>query len=135
MAGYITLGIIILGTLVEITPVKINPISWFGRHFNRDIDDKLKNFQDTYNQNHEEVVTKLNETNERIDMNDIADIRTRIASIATIIKTGGEITEDQFNCVFKDIDKWNKYHEKYPDLNGIVNVSIEIIKEAYKRSE
>lgn len=133
MAGYITLGIVVLGLFIEITPVKVNPISWLGKHFNKDMDDKIKDMQKTYQQNHKEIVDKLDSTNERIDMNDIADIRTRIASIATIIKQGGTITEDQFNCVFKDIDKWNEYHKKYPNLNGIVNVSIEIITEEYKK--
>lgn len=142
MAGYITLGVVILGMIVEITPVKINPISWIGKHFNKNIDDKLKEMQKTYEKNQEEILNKLNETNlridgtnERIDGTDIADIRTRIATIATIIKNGGLVTDDQYNCVFKDIDTWGKYHQKYPDLNGIVNISIEIIQEEYKKSK
>lgn len=133
MAGYITLGILVLGMLIEITPIKINPLSWIGKHLNREINDKVNNLKETYEKNHQEIVNKLNDTNTRIDKNDIANIRTRIASVATIIKQGGDITEDQFNCIFKDIDKWVEYHNKYPNLNGIVNVSIEIIKEVYKK--
>lgn len=139
MAGYITLGVLILGMVVEITPIKINPISWFGKHFNRDIDNKLKVFQEEYNKNHQEVLNKIEETNKRIDStntrideNDIASVRTRIASIGTIVKSGGELTDDQFKCAFKDIDTWAKYHKIYPELNGIINASIEMIKDSYK---
>lgn len=114
MSGYITVGIIVFCMLIEITPIKINPIAWLGKMLNKHTNDKLDNLEI------------------KVDKIDIETLRNRIASTATLIKNGGKLTEDQFKVIFKDIDKWNSYHSKYPDLNGIVNVSIEIIKEAYK---
>lgn len=115
MASYITIGIIVLGMIIEVTPVKINPISWLGKHFNKATNDKLDKLE------------------ELVDINDIDAVRSRIVANDKLLVMGEKFTEDQWNCLYKDILKWNKYHEKYPDLNGIIKLTIEHIDECYKK--
>lgn len=115
MASYITLGIIIFVMLVEITPIKINPISWLGKKLNKDIMDKLHYLE------------------AKVDMNDVDTIRNRILANETLIRKGEHLKLYQYKSIFKDIDKWREYHIKYPELNGIIDVAIENIIEAYKK--
>lgn len=117
MASYVTLGIIILMTVIEITPIKINPISWLGNKLNKDVIDKLHYLE------------------EKVDMNDIDTIRNRILANETLIRKGEHLKMYQYKSIFKDIDKWRRYHIKYPELNGIIDVAIENITEAYKNEK
>lgn len=124
MTSYITIGIILFMALVEITPVKINPISWLGKHFNKDISNKVDNLKND--------IDKLSYTT---DMIDIDALRSRILDADMMIRKGDHLTFDRYQSIFKDITKWEKYHDKYENLNGIINVSIENIKEAYKKEK
>lgn len=114
MAGYVTLALLILGMLVEITPVKINPISWLGKQFNKTINEKLDKLEKT------------------VDYNDIDTVRNRIIANDKLLSAGENFTEDQWNSLYKDVRKWDKYHEKYNDLNGIIKLTIEHIDKCYK---
>lgn len=117
MEGWTTVIIAGVMALIEITPVKINPISWLGKKLNKSTLDKLDSLERT------------------VDMNDIDTVRQRILSYELLLRKGEHFTQYQYNCLFKDIDKWNKYHEKYPELNGIIKVAIENVYEHYKNEK
>lgn len=115
MAGYITIGIVVFCMLVEITPIKINPIACLGKMLNKHTNDKLDNLE------------KI------VDNNDIDTVRSRILANDKLLAMGEIFKEDEWNSLYKDIEKWNKYHEKYPNLNGIIRLTIEHIEECYKK--
>lgn len=114
MTGYITIGIIVFCMLIEITPIKINPIAYIGKLLNKHTNDKLDNLE------------KI------VDNNDIDTVRSRILANDKLLAMGETFREDEWNSLYKDIEKWNKYHEKYPELNGIIKLTIEHIEECYK---
>lgn len=124
MEQYITIGIVVFAMLVEITPVKINPISWLGEIFNKKLSKKIDNMQN-----------RITELAESQDFMEIDMIRHRILAIDTLIRKGEKLKRYQYESVFKDIDKWKEYHKKYPTLNGIIDVAIENIKEAFKKEK
>lgn len=121
MAGYITLIVSILMIFVEITPIKINPISWLISRLNKPTLDKIG-----------EIENKLFEIEKQGDLRDIGNIRSRILANDMLLVKGEIFTEDQWNCLYKDIEKWRLYHEKYSDLNGIIKITIEHIDKCYK---
>lgn len=107
----------LLGVVVEITPIKINPLKWLGKRINGDL---------------KESIIKLDE---KVDANDIDTIRHRISSFENLCrldKNHNSIQKHQYITCFKDIDKWNKYHDKYPNLNGELIMAIQKIQESYK---
>lgn len=114
MSGYVTIGIIVFCMLIEITPIKINPIACLGKMLNKHTNDKLDNLE------------KI------VDNNDIDTVRSRILANDKLLAMGETFREDEWNSLYKDIEKWNKYHEKYPDLNGIIKLTIEHIDKCYK---
>lgn len=117
MASYVTLGIVVFMMLVEITPIKFNPISWLGKKLNKDI------------------MVKLHYLEAKVDMNDVDTIRNRILANETLIRKGEHLKLYQYQSIFKDIDKWRAYHEDYPELNGMIDVAIDNIIEAYKKEK
>ena len=117
MASYVTLGVLIVGMFVEIAPVKISPLAWLGNRLHRDLNSKISNLET------------------HVDKIEIDTIRNRILSYDALIRKGEHLKRYQYESVFKDIDKWSMYHKVYTDLNGMIDVAIENIKEAYKNEK
>lgn len=95
--------------------------------FNKRIDETIANNNKRFDE-----LTKL------VDFNDIDAVRSRISAFAQVCKL--DVNYDKtplhsYNTAFKDIDKWARYHKKYPELNGEINSAIEIIKEHYKKAK
>lgn len=110
----------LLGVVIEITPIKFSPIKWLGNKFNADI------------------TKSINELKKTVDDNDIDTIRHRIASFENLCRMDvnhNQIQKHQYIAIFKDIDKWDKYHIKYPFLNGELKAAIENIEESYKKAK
>lgn len=117
--AYVLEILTILGITVEIIPVKFSPLKWLGNRLNGDVKEQL---------------TELKTT---VDYNDIDTIRHRIAAFENLCRLDtnhSEIKRHQYIATFKDIDKWNKYHEKYKDLNGELKLAIQNIEESYKKA-
>ena len=113
-----------LGIVIEITPIKFSPIKWLGNKLNSDIQKELKEVKDDIKQLQIEA-----------DNRDIATIRHRISSFENLCrldKNHNQIQKHQYVTAFKDIDKWEAYHKKYPTLNGELKVAIKNIEECYK---
>lgn len=121
MAGYITLAVTILMIFVEITPIKINPISWLISRLNKPTLDKI-----------DEIEDKLNELEKQGDERDIGNIRARILANESLLRKGEHFKRYQYESLYKDIDKWNEYHRKYPNLNGLLKNAIKYIDECYE---
>lgn len=117
LTGYITTAIIVLGMFVEIVPVKISPLNWIGNRLHRDLN------------------TKIDALETHVDKIEIDTIRNRILSYDALIRKGEHLKLYQYKAIFKDIDLWISYHSKYVDLNGMIDVAIQNIKEAYKKEK
>ena len=118
--GYVLKILTLLGITVEIIPVKFSPLKWLGDRLNGSIKEQLIDLRAT------------------VDHNDIDTIRHRIASFENLCRLDNshtEIKRHQYIAAFKDIDKWNKYHEKYKDLNGELKLAIQNIEDAYKKAK
>lgn len=105
--------IAILGLAVEITPIKINPLSWIlkwlGRHFNG------------------EIMDKLHELENKVDNNERDRIRHEIFTFGNNLRNETrEYTAEEFKHIF-DI------YEKYENLggNGKAKIEMKYIEEQY----
>lgn len=117
ITGYITTAILILGMFVEIVPVKFSPLNWIGNRLHRDLNSKIDTLET------------------HVDQIEIDTIRNRILSYDALIRKGEHLKHYQYKACFVDIDKWVAFHKKYPELNGMIDVAIENIKEAYKKEK
>ena len=118
--GYITIGLLAFGMLVEIVPVKWSPLGYIGKKINKSLSDKI-----------DSVSSKVGELEEKVDMNDIDTIRNRIIANEALLRKGEIFTEKQWENVYFDITKWQNYHETHKELNGFLKVVIENINEHY----
>lgn len=117
----------VLMTLVEITPIKINPWRWLGRTIGRAING--------------EVIEKVEALNRDVK-NNKADDDEQWASLSRshILRFGDELlhgvshSKEHFDQILLDISKYERYCEDHPDyLNNIANATIQNIKKTYQK--
>lgn len=120
----IAIGLLLFGMLVEITPVKWSPLSYIGRKLNKSMTDKI-----------DKMNNKIDDLESHVDKIEIDTVRNRILAVDRLVRKGSHLTLYEYKAVFKDIEIWTNFHEKYPSLNGMIDIAIENIKEAYKKEE
>lgn len=119
-------AILILMTLIQITPIKINPWSWLGRVIGRAING--------------EVIEKVDELSKDVKKNKADDdeqwaslSRTHILRFGDELLHGVDHSKEHFDQILLDISKYEKYCEEHPEyLNNIANATIKQIKKTYQ---
>ncbi len=124
--------LIVLLSIVEISPIKINPWSrlakWLGRAMNADVMKEL-----------EAVKASQTKTQERLEAHIIAnDMREADKCRARILRFNNELirdiphTKEEFVEALKDIDDYTRYCEEHPKYkNERANHAIKNISRVY----
>ena len=117
--------VLILMTLIQIAPVKVNPWSWLARAIGKAIN--------------ADVSVRLSEIEKKLDGHiDMDDKRTADGHRAQILHFNNELlrpishTKEEFIEVLAKIDAYEKYCEAHPDYpNNRAVLAIENIREIY----
>ena len=119
--------LLILMTVIQITPIKINPWSWLGRCIGRVING--------------EVLEKVEALSQDVKKNK-ADDDEQWASLSRvhILRFGDELlhgvshSKEHFDQVLIDISKYEHYCKEHPEyLNNIADATIKQIKHTYQK--
>ena len=114
-------------TLLQITPIKINPWSWLGRFIGRAINS--------------EVITKVdNLSKELADHKSKSEERHATLCRAHILRFGDEVlhgiphSKEGYDNILLDIDSYEEYCDKHPDYkNNVALATIKNIKRMYQK--
>ena len=120
-------GILILMTLIQISPIKINPWTWIGRCVGRFING--------------EVIEKVDKLSKDVKKNkDDDDEQWASLSRSHILRFGDELlhgvshSKEHFDQILLDISKYEHYCSSHPEyLNNIANATIKQIKKTYQK--
>jgi arginine decarboxylase-like protein len=100
-------------TLLQVTPIKINPWSTIAKVIGRALNVELM---------------------DRVNENEANNVRYRIIRFDDEIRHHIKHTEEHFNQVIEDIDKYEDYCEKHPLYeNNKAKMAIKNVKETYER--
>lgn len=117
--------ILIFTTLVEITPIKWNPLtsilSWLGIRMNGKLIAKV-----------DEQGKQIKELDTKIDMNEIDRIRWEILSFAGSCRTGHRHTKDEFEHIIGLHEKYHHILTAHNMTNGLVSLEYEYIENIYR---
>ena len=129
--GNITAGIALLGvalaTIIQVSPIKLDPWTWLARWIGRAVNGELI-----------EKVDKLEKKIERMD-HDAGEQRAKDAR-ARVLRFGDEIlhndrhSKEHFDDILQDITEYENYCEAHPEFeNDRMTLTAQKIKETYKK--
>ena len=143
--GKCGIALVILFTLLQIAPIKVNPWSWLGKLVGRFFGWLGKRIGKTING---EVISELGEIKNRLSElekhderqdaeraeDKALDARRRILQFADEIRRKVRHSEEHFNNVFEDIKYYKTYCDDHKNFENVrARISIKIIEETYER--
>ena len=123
----VVIGVVL--TLIEITPIKINPWSWIGRLFNKDVMKKIDGLQKEV----QDVKNDMINFREELDERNATACRTRILRFGDEILHGVPHSKEHYDQILLDIDSYEEYclvHQEYK--NNVAVATIRRIKNKYE---
>lgn len=114
-----------LGVVVEISPIKINPLQWLGAKLNKGIADELA-----------DVKKDLVELSEDAKRQTALNNRYRIVRFADELMHSPQIlhSEEHFNQIEECITAYSMYCDEHPEFaNHKAKTSIKRINEVYEK--
>lgn len=125
--------VIFLSIFIEITPIKINPLSaafkWIGKVSNKDIDEKLVGMSSKL----EDVSGRINTIESRIDMIEVNNMRTQILDFANSCMNGRKHTKEEFEHMIDLHTSYTDIIKEKNIVNGRMDLAYQYISELYVR--
>jgi len=114
--------IVIILSLIQIVPIKLNPWTWLGK-----IIGKLIGIHD--------LSEKVNKLEEKVDRNEAIAARVRILRFGDDLRNNEyHHSQESFSQVLDDITRYNKYCREHPKFeNDKTVVTAQVIRDAYAR--
>ena len=111
-----------LSIFIEITPIKVNPISallkWIGQKMTNELMEKVNALE-----------TKV----VALEKSDVVDCRVRILTFADEIRRHIPHSRETFDQVLSDMDTYERYCQVHPEFKNKKTVAAQsIIEEVYK---
>lgn len=145
--------VVLIGLFFEITPIKINPISWLGNLLLKSTRLEMKAMEERLQQNINNVKSELmNEINalkaqqesedrdvkklvEVLELNEISRIRWEIIEFSNSINNNQKHTRDEYRHIKDDNRKYHSLIEKYGLENGYTDEEMENINNHYEENK
>lgn len=104
----------ILGIVIEVTPIKINPFSWIGQRLNKDMKNEL---------------TKLRRDFENTKAN---NMRWEILSFANSCRRRISHSKDEWHHILNIITEYEGYTKEKKISNGVIEEDSRYLRELYQ---
>ena len=128
-------GFLVAMTLIEITPIKINPWSWIatliGKAINKDLFDKISNLETKI----DSLETKIEQVEEGSVMRDIINSRNRILQFGDDLCHGLNYSKEHFEQILLDITNYNNYCSTHKEFkNHVTEHTTKVITRIYEKN-
>lgn len=121
------IGVLILATLLQIAPIKINPWGWLAKKIGHAINGELFHRIDGLEK---ELATLRTDTTEQ----SIINCRVRILQFGDELLRGTRHSKDRFDQTLQDIDIYENYCRTHEDFkNNITAMTVQRIKTVYEQ--
>ena len=127
-------ALICLSLLIEITPIKINPLSWLakkiGKAFNGDVMKEIGTIKTEVKDIKKDVADIREEAKER----EATSRRTRILEFGDEILHDVDYSKEHWDSILMDISEYERYCDDHPHyMNNVAKATIKHIKHMYDK--
>lgn len=139
--GFWTAVVIILLTLIEITPIKFNPWSWFakkiGKAFNGEVMKEiggLKKEMGKVNQEVKYIKKDVSDIREEAKEREATNRRSRILEFGDEILHDVDYSKEHWDSILMDCSEYENYCDDHPHyMNNVAKATIKHIKHMYDK--
>lgn len=133
-SGFWLCILFIVLSLVEISPIKINPWTWLGRKiskaFNGEVMQEIGNLSKEIKDVKKDVADIREEAKER----EATNRRARILEFGDEILHGTEYSKEHFDQILIDVSEYENYCDEHPHyMNNVARATIKHIKNVYQK--
>ena len=134
-SGGVALGAtVVVLTLVQITPIKLNPWSWLGRKIGRMLNGEVLDQMDKLNTKVDNVDKELSDHKAKSAEREATQCRSRILRFGDEILHGVLHSHEHYLQILLDIDEYEEYCDAHPDYrNNVAVATIKHIKKMYQK--
>ena len=119
-----------LGYFVEISKIKINPLSAIGKLFNADLVKRVDTVADKVS----DIETQIEDIRNKQEESEIKAARMRIQRFADEMYGDVRHSKEHFDLILMDITAYNNYCDAHPGfINEKTRVAQEIIRDRYEK--
>lgn len=115
MGGWVAF-VVALGTLVEIAPIKVNPIGWLGKHLNAD------------------MYKRVDKIESKLDSHIAESYRNYIFAIQDKLLEGKLLTHEEWKKAIKSCVAYESYIKSNELENGLADEAIKYIRNNYSKA-
>ena len=117
--------LLLLMTIIQITPIKVNPWSWLGRLIGRSINGEVIDKVDTLSKELADHKAKSEERHATL-------CRAHILRFGDEVLHGIPHSKEGYDNILLDIDSYEEYCDKHPNYkNNVALATIQNIKRMY----
>ena len=127
--GMGALGLVVIFSFIEFSKIKINPWSWIGNLFNKELRAKI----DSQGQRIDELSQKVSNVETEVNENAAMSSRYRILRFDDEIRHGTIHTKEHYDQIMVDIDVYEAFCKRNPDFrNNLAHNAINNAKRMYE---
>ena len=127
------IGLVVLLTLIQIAPIKLNPLSYIARKLGDALNASQIEKLESFKKQLEALDRKVEGLKNHVDENEIKTMRTKILRFADEIFVGKIHTHDAYKEALHAINEYETYCNTHPNfVNNMAEFSIAEIKKAYE---
>ena len=117
--------LIVVMSLMEFTKIKINPWSFIGNIFNKELREKI----DIQGEQISDLTDKINDVQKEVNENAAMSSRYRILRFDDEIRHGVLHTKEHYDQIIVDIDIYEKFCNRNPEFrNNLADMGIANMK-------
>ena len=132
--------LICLSLVIEITPIKLNPLSWLakkiGKAFNGEIMKEMSNLKtemSNVNKEVKDIKKDVADIREEAKEREATNRRTRILEFGDEILHGVNYSKEHFDQILLDVTSYENYCDEHPHyMNSVAEATIKHIKKVYQ---
>lgn len=121
-----SLIILMVLSIIQISPIKINPwdtiLNWFGQKINKRLEKKIF-----------ELEKIIEITRSDVEEQTISEIRWNILNFSCTCRKGEQHTKEQWHHVLDQAKKYEEYIKKRGIANGVIEADTQYIRKLYNK--
>ena len=124
--------LVVASYFIEISKVKINPISFVTKIFNKPIIDLMKKHEEQNRKEFSAIMGELKKTSNQVDVNEAKRLRSEIMSFAVSLRKREPHSEQDYKNIITAHDDYEELIKKTNLKNGVIDEDYAFIVKVYR---